>query len=310
MLHRELGELAAVTEEQRARHHDERLRLLAGHGREGPLELVGTRTSRACSCSPSAWAAAWSLCTKGVDGSVAMPEDGHAGERGDGLLEELQPFPTEFGLHDGQPRDVPPGPRQAGDEAAPTGSPLTTMTMGIVVVACWAARIADRPVDHEDIHLEPDQLGRERGEPLSLPVGIAVLQDDGLALDVAEVAQPVPEGLDAGRVPRAEPGMSSPSRGTCAAGCAWDASGAASRLRMSVTMHPTALYHMVVSSRQPHADLLLSMEAERYLDILQECLNISPADISVEGSQSAVAPGGATHCKRLRHYEPAASVWL
>src|SRR5215831_4023925 len=59
-----------------------------------------------------------------------------------------------------------------------------------------------------------------------------------------------------------ELGMSSPSRGTCAAGCAWDVSGTVSRLRMSVTMHPRVLHHMVVSSRQSHADLLLSVAAK------------------------------------------------
>jgi hypothetical protein len=32
---------------------------------------------------------------------------------------------------------------------------------------------------------------------------------------------------------------------------------------MSVTMHPMVLPHMVISPRQPHADLFLSMEAER-----------------------------------------------
>jgi len=40
-------------------------------------------------------------------------------------------------------------------------------------------------------------------------------------------------------------------------------SGAVSRLRMSVTMPPIVLPHIVISSRQPHADLVLSMEAER-----------------------------------------------
>jgi hypothetical protein len=50
-------------------------------------------------------------------------------------------------------------------------------------------------------------------------------------------------------------------RGIFPAGCAVAASGAASRLRMSVTMHPMALHHMVVSSRQPHADRPLSIEA-------------------------------------------------
>ena len=35
-------------------------------------------------------------------------------------------------------------------------------------------------------------------------------------------------------------------------------------------MHPTVLHHMVVSSSQPHADLLLSMEAERCAHLLPE----------------------------------------
>src|SRR3989442_1269422 len=30
-----------------------------------------------------------------------------------------------------------------------------------------------------------------------------------------------------------------------------------------MTMHPAVLYHMIVSFSQPHADLLLSMDAER-----------------------------------------------
>jgi len=35
-----------------------------------------------------------------------------------------------------------------------------------------------------------------------------------------------------------------------------------------MTIHPTVLHHMIVSSRQLHADLLLSMEAEPLIDKL------------------------------------------
>ena len=48
------------------------------------------------------------------------------------------------------------------------------------------------------------------------------------------------------------------------AGCAVAVSGAVSRLRVSVTRHPTALYHMVLSSSRSYADHLLSIEAERW----------------------------------------------
>jgi hypothetical protein len=54
-----------------------------------------------------------------------------------------------------------------------------------------------------------------------------------------------------------------PTLGTFVGGWASAVRGAASRLRMSLTIHPTVLPHMIVSSRQLHADLLLSMEAER-----------------------------------------------
>src|SRR6266571_8722742 len=45
--------------------------------------------------------------------------------------------------------------------------------------------------------------------------------------------------------------------------CAAAASGVTSRLRVSVMMNPTVLNHTVISSHRPHADLFLSVEAER-----------------------------------------------
>src|SRR5262245_9065455 len=57
--------------------------------------------------------------------------------------------------------------------------------------------------------------------------------------------------------------LSHPIRGICPAGCPAAASGAARILRASVTMNPTVLHRMVVSSRRPHADLLLPYECSR-----------------------------------------------
>ena len=54
----------------------------------------------------------------------------------------------------------------------------------------------------DDIHLEPDQFGREVGEPLQLPLGQALLQDESLALHIAERAQPLQEGFTLPRVRR------------------------------------------------------------------------------------------------------------
>jgi hypothetical protein len=48
---------------------------------------------------------------------------------------------------------------------------------------------------HKDVHRETGQLGREVGEAIELVVGIAVLDGEVLTLDIAKVAQALPEGL-------------------------------------------------------------------------------------------------------------------
>src|SRR4029453_17385342 len=47
----------------------------------------------------------------------------------------------------------------------------------------------------QDVHLEPDQLGREGREPLVLPFRPAVLHDEVLAFDIAERAHLLQERL-------------------------------------------------------------------------------------------------------------------
>jgi hypothetical protein len=50
-------------------------------------------------------------------------------------------------------------------------------------------------VRHDDIYSEPDQFRRERGQLVIFALGRSPLDGDVLALDVAELAQPLPEGL-------------------------------------------------------------------------------------------------------------------
>ena len=56
-------------------------------------------------------------------------------------------------------------------------------------------RAAGRRGD-QDVHLETDQLGRERGQPVDPPGRVALLEDDVVTLDVAELSQAVPEGRE------------------------------------------------------------------------------------------------------------------
>ena len=67
--------------------------------------------------------------------------------------------------------------------------------MGMVVVACLAARAAGVPEGHDDINLERHQFGRQSGEAVVLPLGISIFDYEVATLDVTEVAQPLAEGL-------------------------------------------------------------------------------------------------------------------
>ena len=59
---------------------------------------------------------------------------------------------------------------------------------------------------HDDINLERSQFRRESGQPLGLPLGISVLDQDVLPFDVTEVTQSLEEGLSEAGVRR--PGRS------------------------------------------------------------------------------------------------------
>src|SRR5262249_12695178 len=59
----------------------------------------------------------------------------------------------------------------------------------------------DRDRGHDDVDLEANQFGYKSGEPIELPLGRSVFDDDVVALDVAVVTQPLKEGL-VGDAPR------------------------------------------------------------------------------------------------------------
>ncbi len=95
----------------------------------------------------------------------------------------------------------PPGRARLGTSPRPIGLATPTKTMGMVVVACWAARALAAP------HARISATGRRtssaaRSGSLVEVLGIAVLQGDLLALDPAQVTQPLPEALEAGREAR------------------------------------------------------------------------------------------------------------
>ena len=106
-----------------------------------------------------------------------------------------------------------------------------------------------------------EQLSSQGEESGGLVLSIAVVEAEVVPLNIAEGTQPLLEGRETGPRKLLGAGGQHTHSGDCPSGWAVAACGAVSRLKVSVTMHPTMLHHMVVSSRQPHADLLLSMEA-------------------------------------------------
>ena len=73
-------------------------------------------------------------------------------------------------------------------------------TIGIVVVALARGERGVGRDGDQDVGLETDQLDGEIGESLQLAVLVPVFDDDVLALDVAELAQPLLECLQARRI--------------------------------------------------------------------------------------------------------------
>src|SRR5215211_1549666 len=81
----------------------------------------------------------------------------------------------------------------------PTGSRTAIMTMGIVLVASLIAVTPCVPHDTMRLHLEPDQLGRQVGQPVDPILRISIVDDNILALNPPELAQPLPERIEQGR---------------------------------------------------------------------------------------------------------------
>jgi len=74
------------------------------------------------------------------------------------------------------------------------------MTMGIVFVAFLVAKNRLRPPRYDQVHLDPNQVGRQLRKPLVQSVGGSVLDDEVLPLHVTEVLHAPEKAIKAGRV--------------------------------------------------------------------------------------------------------------
>ena len=95
---------------------------------------------------------------------------------------------------------LPPGRARLSTSPAVTGSVTPMNTMGIVVVACFAAERGVRRHRNQYVGLLAHQLGRKLGKPLETAALMTVLNDNVLSLNVAEIAQTLPKCLQTRRV--------------------------------------------------------------------------------------------------------------
>ena len=191
---------SSLTVEHGGCQHSQSARARSGHVREGPVEVL--RTSRLNHLQPHTECPRRDVCCVEsvllgtVGHGIWLQKQGDATHLRNGLLEQFQRLADDLLLDEGQTCDIAAGPRKAGDEP-------------------FRHRIANGSEDdgegrrrllggqsgegasggHDDIDLERNQLGRKSGEPLGLPCGIPVFDQEVTTLDVPEVTQSLKEGL-------------------------------------------------------------------------------------------------------------------
>src|SRR3989442_1009322 len=95
---------------------------------------------------------------------------------------------------------VPAGPRGARGARWAKGSDKEKLGGGagggafLASRRCWPPRRCD-----DQVPLEPDQLGRQVGQPVDPTLRISIVDDNILALNPPELAQPLPERVEVGR---------------------------------------------------------------------------------------------------------------
>ena len=73
------------------------------------------------------------------------------------------------------------------------------MTIGIVEVASLAARVDCRTSRDDDVYLETHEFGRKLRQAIGFSLCRSPLDDNVFPLHVSQLAQTLPECLDAGR---------------------------------------------------------------------------------------------------------------
>jgi hypothetical protein len=129
-----------------------------------------------------------------------IPEGSNASGSGDGLLEYVKTFRVQLQTRQVcPPRDVAPRVRQARDEAAPYRIGDEPDHDGYSRRGLLGCQGGWRGRGENEVYLEVDKTNREIGKAILFSLGVSDLNGRVLALNPAELAEPLPECLQVRR---------------------------------------------------------------------------------------------------------------
>ena len=126
---------------------------------------------------------------------VEVPKTATRESLGSISLSSSSLLPDRSAVSEDRPVIFPQDRARLATKPLPIGSTSCAMTIGIVDVACLAARVVVGPVGNDDVDIETHYLGHERGKPIKFPVSRSIFNENVFALDVTKLAQSLPEGF-------------------------------------------------------------------------------------------------------------------
>ena len=203
MLRREVDDDLLVRLREGVLPDDERVGMLPDCAREGGPEVLGLSHVEQLRLEAEGTGRRLDLFPGRRESRAAHVQEGRdPGGFRNHLPEQLDPFRVDLGDDGAHPGDVPAGSGEARDDALPTGSASPVMTTGMVRGRMLGRQGRLRPSRHDQVDLQSDELRGQARESLVAAVGRAVLDHEVLPLDVPEIAQPLPEGVEVGRIDR------------------------------------------------------------------------------------------------------------
>jgi hypothetical protein len=127
---------------------------------------------------------------------MGMQEGSHTSEPGNDVSEQLQTLGDQLRAEKRRPRNIAARPCQAGDQLVADRIGHDSCDDGDRVRSLLGCLGRWRAPRDNDVDLQPNQLGRQRGEPIRFPISVSPLYGQVLPLDVPEFVQALVKWLE------------------------------------------------------------------------------------------------------------------